>query len=125
VLHMAYAWIPVHVLLRAGAELGWLPASVATHALTAGAIGCMVMGMVTRTALGHTGRPLRAGATEVVCYALVGAAALVRVVVPLLAPALLYHAVLLASVLWSAGFGWYTWRYWPILSRARPDGHPG
>lgn len=125
VLHMAYAWIPVHLLLRAGAELGWLQASVATHALSAGAIGCMVIGMMTRTALGHTGRPLRAGPTELACYALVGTAALVRVLLPLLAPALLVEAVVLASVLWSAGFGWYTVRYWPILSRARPDGQPG
>jgi uncharacterized protein involved in response to NO len=125
VLHMAYAWIPLHLLLRALAAQGWVPVSVATHALTAGAIGCMVIGMVTRTALGHTGRALKAGPTEVACYALVGAAALVRVAVPLFAPALLYQAVLLASVLWSAGYGWYAWRYWPILSRARPDGHPG
>ncbi len=125
VLHMAYAWIPVHLLLRALAELAWLPASAATHALTAGAIGCMVIGMMTRTALGHTGRMLRAGPTEWACYALVGGAALVRVFVPLLLPASAYQAVLIASVLWSCGFGWYAVRYWPILSRARPDGHPG
>jgi uncharacterized protein involved in response to NO len=125
VLHMAYAWIPVHLLLRALAEPGWVPASVATHALTAGAIGCMVIGMMTRTALGHTGRPLRAGATEVACYTLVGTAALTRVVLPLLAPSEMVSAVLLASLLWSAGFALYTWRYWPILSRARSDGLPG
>lgn len=125
VLHMAYAWIPVHLLLRALAELAWVPASAATHALTAGAIGCMVIGMMTRTALGHTGRLLRAGTTERVCYALIGVAALVRVGVPLLLPAYTYQAVLVASVLWSCGFGWYAIRYGPILSRARPDGHPG
>ena len=125
VLHLAYAWIPVHLLLRALAEAGWVQASVATHALTAGAIGGMVIGMMTRTALGHTGRPLRAGPTERACYLLIGSAALVRVGVPLFAPALLYHAVVVASLLWSCGFGWYTIRYWPILSRARLDGYPG
>jgi uncharacterized protein involved in response to NO len=122
---MAYAWIVLHLLLRSLAEMGWVPASVATHALTAGAIGCMVIGMMTRTALGHTGRPLRARSTEVVCYVMVGTAALVRVGVPLFAQSLLYHAVMVTAVLWSAGFGWYAYRYWPILSRARPDGHPG
>lgn len=125
VLHLAYAWIPVHLLLRALAALDWVAQSAATHALTAGAIGCMVMGMVTRTALGHTGRPLRAGTTEVACYTLVALAALVRVGLPLLAPAWLVSAVLLSSLLWSAGFAWYTLRYWPILSRARSDGLPG
>ena len=125
VLHMAYFWIPVHLLLRALAAMTWVPSSAATHALTAGAIGCMVIGMMTRTALGHTGRLLRARKTEVGCYVLIGSAALVRVVVPLLSPALTYHAVIAASILWSCGFGWYALSYWPILSRARPDGHSG
>ena len=125
VLHMAYLWIPVHLLLRALAAMAWVPGSAATHAFTTGAIGCMVIGMMTRTALGHTGRPLRAGKTEVGCYAVIGSAALVRVFVPLLAPAFTYHAVLAASFLWSCGFGWYALGYWNILSRARPDGHPG
>ena len=125
VLHLAYAWIPVHLLLRALAAQAWVPASLATHALTAGAIGGMVIGMMTRTALGHTGRPLRAGSTEVACYALVALAALVRVAVPLFAPTLMYQAVLVASLLWSCGFALYSLRYWPILSRARPDGNPG
>ena len=125
VLHMAYLWIPVHLLLRALVAMAWVPGSAATHALTAGAIGCMVIGMMTRTALGHTGRSLRAGLTERACYALIGSAALVRVFLPLLAPGLTYHAVTTASLLWSCGFGWYAIRFWPILSRARPDGHPG
>ncbi|RFO97338.1 NnrS family protein [Rhodoferax lacus] len=125
VLHLAYAWIPLHLLLRAAAELGWVGASAATHALTAGAIGGMVMGMITRTALGHTGRALRAGRVEVTCYALVALAAVVRVAVPLLAPGLTVGAVELSALLWSAGFGLYTVAYWPILSRARSDGLPG
>lgn len=125
VLHMAYAWIPVHLALRGGAELNWVPVSAATHALTAGAIGCMVMGMMTRTALGHTGRSLIAGRAEISCYALVGLAALVRVATPLVAPSLLIHGVVVSSMLWSCGFGLYALRYWPILSRARSDGRPG
>ena len=125
ILHLAYAWIPLHLLLRALAAWGLVPPSAATHALTAGAIGCMVIGMVTRTALGHTGRALQAGSTERLCYALVALAALVRVGWPLLAPGQLVGAVLLSAVLWSAGFAWYTLRYWPILSRARRDGLPG
>ena len=125
VLQMAYLWIPVHLLLRCLAALAWVPNSAATHALTAGAIGCMVIGMMTRTALGHTGRPLHAGSTEMVCYALIGSAAVVRVFVPLCVPALTFHAVIAASILWSCGFGWYALRYSTILSRARPDGHPG
>jgi uncharacterized protein involved in response to NO len=54
VLHLAYAWIPVYLLLRAMAAMDWVSASVASHALTTGAIGGMVIGMMTRTAMGHT-----------------------------------------------------------------------
>lgn len=116
VLHAAYAWIPVHLLLRALAAADWIAPSVATHALTVGAIGGMVIGMMTRTAMGHTGRKLVAGKTEVTCYFLLTTAAVVRVFVPLLMPALIIQAVLLSALLWSASFALYAVRYWPILS---------
>ncbi|MFG6465333.1 NnrS family protein [Roseateles sp. BYS87W] len=125
VLHLAYAWVPVHLGLRAAAAFGWVPASLGTHALTVGAVGGLVIGMITRTARGHTGRPLKADRYEVACYLAVAAAAAVRVGVPLLAPALLMPAVLASALLWSAGFGLYAVRYWPVLSRPRLDGRPG
>lgn len=125
VLHLAYAWIPVHLILRALGELGRVNPSVAIHALTVGAVGGLIIGMMTRTAKGHTGRPLRADRYETTCYVLVAASAAVRVLVPLLAPAQTIHAVLVSAVLWSAGFGLYAVRYWPILSRPRIDGRPG
>jgi uncharacterized protein involved in response to NO len=125
VLHAAYAFIPLHLALRAFAACGWVAPSIATHALTVGAIGGLVIGMVTRTARGHTGRPLRAGRAEVVCYALVLLAAVVRVGVPLAAPALTLPAIGLAAALWCAGFALYAVTYWPVLSRPRLDGRPG
>lgn len=125
VLHAAYLWIPVHLAFRAGSALGWLAPTFATHALTVGAIGAMIIGMMTRTARGHTGRPLRADRWDVACYVLVLAAAPVRVFLPLLAPALTLHAVLCSAGLWSAGFGLYAVRYWPVLTRPRLDGLPG
>ncbi|MGL6111053.1 MAG: NnrS family protein [Rubrivivax sp.] len=125
VLHGAYLWIPVHLLLRAAAVPGWVPPSSAAHALMAGAAGGLIIGMMTRTARGHTARPLRADRADVACYGLVLGAALVRVFVPLAAPALTVGAVLLSAALWSAGFALYAWRYWPVLTRARLDGKPG
>jgi uncharacterized protein involved in response to NO len=125
VLHAAYAFIVLHLLLRAFASAGWMLPSVATHALTAGAIGVMTIGMMTRTALGHTARPLRADRFDVACYLCVLAAALVRVAVPLLAPHLTIGASMLAGWLWACGFGLYTIRYAPRLLRPRLDGKPG
>lgn len=125
VLHAAYAWIPVHLALRAAALLGWLPQAAAAHALMVGAAGGLIIGMMTRTARGHTARPLRADGADVACYALVLGAALVRVAVPLLMPAWNVGAVLLSAALWSAGFALYALRYAPVLVRPRLDGKPG
>ena len=94
VLHVAYLWIPVHLALRAASTLGYVSASIATHSLTVGAIGGLTLGMMTRTARGHTGRPLRADAFDVACYVLVSSAALVRVCGPLIASAAVLQAVL-------------------------------
>lgn len=125
VLHLAYLWVPVHLALRAGAEFGAVPLSSATHALAVGAIGGLVIGMMTRTARGHTARPLRADRFDTACYLLVLLAAVVRVAVPLLAPGQAVFAVGVSAALWSGGFGLYAVRYWPVLTRARLDGKPG
>ncbi|MBK6006101.1 NnrS family protein [Ramlibacter ginsenosidimutans] len=125
VLHLAYAWIPVHLALRACAAAGVLPASAATHALTVGAIGGLVIGMMTRTARGHTARPLRADRWDTAAYLLVAAAAVARVLVPLALPSALLTAVLCSALLWSAGFALYAVRYFGVLTRPRLDGKPG
>ena len=125
VLHAAYLWLPVHLLLRAGATLDAWPLGPATHALTLGTIGGMTIGMITRTALGHTGRPLQAGPFETTAFVAMQAAALVRVAVPLLWPAGLLMAVHLSATLWVLAFVAYLARYVGILSRPRLDGKPG
>lgn len=125
VLHAAYLWIPLHLGLRAAATLGWISSSPAIHALTVGAIGLITLGMITRTALGHTGRPLRAGAIEKCAYLSLLLTALVRVFLPMIAPERLMLWVQVSAVLWSLSFALYLWRYAPILIRPRADGQPG
>ena len=125
VLHLAYCWVPIHLGLRALAGLGLVAASAATHALTVGAIGGLIIGMITRTARGHTARPLQADRIDVMCYGLVLLAGLVRVAMPLLWPAASLSALQASALLWSAGFGLYALRYWPVLTKARLDGKPG
>jgi uncharacterized protein involved in response to NO len=104
---------------------GWIAPSIATHALTVGAIGGMVIGMMARTAKGHTARPLRADRWDVAAFACVAAAAGVRVLLPLVWPAQTLVAVALSGLLWSSGFLVYFIRYWPVLTRPRLDGEPG
>jgi uncharacterized protein involved in response to NO len=125
ILHASYAWIVIHLALRALAFTGFVPDNLATHALTVGVIGGMTIGMMTRTARGHSGRPLVAGRAEVAAYALVMLAALIRVFGALLAPQWYMASVTLSAACWSAGFATYAVRYAPILVLPRVDGQPG
>jgi uncharacterized protein involved in response to NO len=112
----------VYLGLHALAALGMIPASPATHALTVGAIGGLTIGMMTRTARGHTGRPLQASMIEAACYALVQLAAVVRVLAPILSPQLYLAAIIISGTLWSIAFLMFSVMFWPILSRPRIDG---
>ncbi len=125
VLHAAYLWIVIYLLLRGLAAAGLVAQSLAFHALTVGAIGGLTMGMITRTARGHTGRPLKADGYETTAYLLVYAAALARVFGPMLVPALTLTFIEASALLWVAAFVLYVIRYWPVLTRARLDGKPG
>jgi uncharacterized protein involved in response to NO len=125
ILHASYAWVPIHLALRAASALDWVAPSLAAHALTVGTIGGLTIGMMTRTSLGHTGRPLTVGAAETSAYWLVMVAALARVFVPIAAPGWTLPATIASGFLWSAAFLVFTVAYWPILSRSRVDGQPG
>jgi len=125
ILHAAYAWIVVHLALRGLSGLDVLAESFAVHALTMGAIGGLTLGMMTGTARGHTGRPLIADGFELAMFLLVQVAAVVRVFGGMAAPELYLSSVQLSGLLWSAAFGLYAVRYWPVLTRARLDGKPG
>jgi uncharacterized protein involved in response to NO len=125
ILHGAYAWVVVHLALRALGAMGIVGESLATHALTVGAIGGLTLGMMTRTARGHTARPLVADGYELSCFLLIQAAAIVRVLGGLALAGAYLASVQLSAALWAAAFGLYAVRYWPILTRPRLDGKPG
>lgn len=125
ILHLSYAWIVVHLALRGCAGFGLASAALATHALTVGAIGGLTLGMMTRTARGHTARPLKAGPAEVAAYVLVQGAAIVRVLLPLALPSAYAAAVTISAALWSVAFALFVVAFYPILSRPRLDGQPG
>ena len=125
VLHLAYGWIVIYLMLRGLAAMGIVGELFAVHALTVGAIGGMTIGMMTRTARGHTGRPLVVDGFEVACYVLVALAAVIRVFGGILLPGIYLVTVVVSGICWSAAFALYAVRYWPVLSRPRLDGKPG
>jgi uncharacterized protein involved in response to NO len=125
-LHAGMAWVALGLLLVAAGDLGGtVPATAGLHALTAGAMGSMILAVVTRVSLGHTGRPLVLPSGAVGCYVLVHAGALARVCAGL-APASAQAALLVAGgLIWAAAFGLFAVLYAPILVRPRIDGKPG
>ena len=125
VLPLSYAWLPTALILRAlwlaGADV---QAAAAYHALGAGAMGGLMLGMMTRSALGHTGRPLAARLVEVAAYVLVHLGAALRVFGPLAGAEAEPHAFAASAVLWSGAFALFIAAYWPILTRPRIDDAP-
>ena len=125
VLPLSYVWLPAALILRAL----WLadadvPAASAFHALGAGAMGGLMLGMMTRSALGHTGRPLKARAVETTAYVLVHLGAALRAFGPLAGAEAEPHAFAASAVLWSGAFALFLAAYWPILTRPRIDEPP-
>lgn len=125
ILHFSYAWLSVGLALLAMAQLGWLTTSYGVHALAVGATGGLIIGMMTRTSRGHTGRPLQVDALETAAYLLVMLAAVLRVLLPLLVPAWYTYALMASASAWSAAFLIFLWRYTPWLLAARGDGKDG
>jgi uncharacterized protein involved in response to NO len=125
VLHLGYAWLPVGLALRAihaATGLDW--AADWLHALTAGAAATMIVAVITRASLGHTGRQLVVARSVAYAYGLLAAAALLRAFATALGD-LREVAIWGAGALWVLAFGMILFVYAPILLRPRADGRPG
>jgi len=125
ILHLSYAWIPVGLGLLALAQIHLLAVSQGLHALAVGTTGGLIIGMITRTARGHTGRTLQVAPAEVLAYVLVALAAVMRVLMPLLWPDLLLVWLIGAAAAWSVAFAIYVFIYVPWLTQTRLDGKDG
>ena len=124
-LPAAYAWLSVALALRVLSTLGIVPISAAYHALTIGAIASLMVAMMMRSALGHTGRPLVAGRVEIAAFVLLQLAAVVRVSASSVAAIAYREAMIVSGVLWTLAFAVFLSRYWAVLTQPRIDGQPG
>ena len=126
VLHVAYLWLPIGLALKAAFLLGGFAwAAYWQHALGAGAAGTMILAVMSRAALGHTGRPLRAHPLTAAAYWLLTAAVATRVFAPALLPEHYTAVVMTAGTLWFTAFLLYVAVYAPVLLLPRVDGKPG
>lgn len=119
ILHLGYLWVIVGAaLLGASLLTNVVPLAAAIHALTAGAIGVMVLAVMTRVSLGHTGRALQADRVTTLIYVMVNLAAVTRIAAAFLTGS---SASLLSvsAVLWIAGFALFAAWYAPALCSSR------
>jgi uncharacterized protein involved in response to NO len=123
VLYTGYGWVVLGFTLKALGHLGLFAPNLALHALTLGAFGVLTLGMMSRVALGHTGRLMRSHRAMDAAFVLLNLGALSRVFGPLVLPSYT-GAVHLAGGFWLLAFGFFTLIYAPILVRPRADGRP-
>ena len=122
-LHLSYAWLAIALIAMALWHGGWmLGFSQATHLLAIGGMGGMILAMISRVTLGHTGRPLTPHATMSIAFILINLAVPLRVWLSIPMP---QTGFWLASLCWAVAFALYLWHYTPILLAPRPDGKPG
>jgi uncharacterized protein involved in response to NO len=119
VLHVGYLWLVAGVaLLGLSLLTDMVPAAAAVHALTAGAMGTMILAVMTRATLGHTGRVLRADVATMVIYALVSVAAVLRVIAAWVSSGQM-DLLEVAVVAWVGAFGLFVAEYGPMLLAPR------
>lgn len=120
ILHVGYAWIVLGLMLAALCALSGAVSSVlVSHAFGTGAVGTMIIAVMSRASLGHTGRRLIAPRTIVWAYYLVTLAAVLRVAGPMLAPEHYTTALAGAGLAWIGAFVLFAYVYAPILTTPR------
>jgi uncharacterized protein involved in response to NO len=131
-LYVGFAWLPLAVLLQTARDAGfvlqgeWALGRAPVHALGMGFFGAMLVAMVTRVTMGHSGRPLRMDRVTLACFVLLQVGAASRVLSEVAAAPGAVQAFLLGSVvLWLGAIGVWVGRVGGIYLAPRVDGKPG
>lgn len=118
ILYLGYAGLAAGLIVAAARALVPMRMAWPAHVIGMAGFSVLIIGMVTRTALGHLGRPLRTDRLMVSCYILVILATALRLLalLPAAASPTLLHA---STCAWALAFGLYLWRFAPMLVRPR------
>ncbi len=124
-LHLSYWCIVLGFFLFGLSEaLGWVSRSQAIHTLTIGAMSGMILSMISRVSLGHTGRKIAVGRLMSIGFTALFMAFVVRVFGHHIIDNY-FHIINLTAAFWAIAFICFIWNYLPILISARLDGRPG
>ena len=122
IVYVGYAALGCGVIAAAAHMLDpAIRAAVHVHVIAMGGFSVLIIGMLTRTALGHLGRPLQLDGSMLTSYWLMLLAVVLRLcaLIPTAHSALLLQ---LAGLAWIAVFALYLRHFFPMLIRPRIDG---
>lgn len=123
-LHAAYACIPLSLLLRGLIDDVYVTHNL-IHLFAIGAISGLILSMITRVTMGHTGRAIYQGPKMSIAFAALMMSALVRSLGVAFFPAQLFLMVNISAALWILAFTLFVWKFGTMLLTPRVDGHPG
>ncbi|MBV7297017.1 NnrS family protein [Enterovibrio paralichthyis] len=124
-LHLFYLALPVGMFAKALSIGSAWTSHTLIHLFAMGALAGVILAMISRVTMGHTGRAIYQGPRFWYAFLLLAMATIVRVVGPIFWPQLLGTWVVIAAVGWGISFGAFVVVFGPMLCKARPDGHPG
>lgn len=122
ILHAGYGWLVVGLFLLSLSGFGLFETKSVIHALTAGCIGSMILGMICRVSLGHTGRALQVGGLTTLSFYAIQIAATMRVFGPILSPDHTTEWIIYSALIWTLCFAAYLIVFAGMLFSPRPDG---
>ncbi|MCC7403637.1 MAG: NnrS family protein [Bdellovibrionales bacterium] len=125
VLYVAYFFLILGFFLQALSCWELIMPSVATHAFTVGGFSLIMLGMMSRVSLGHTGRPIQSTPIIVAAYVILLCAAVIRILIPIVAVQFYREAITISGLMFVTAFGIFLVKYLPILWLPRVDGRPG
>lgn len=125
ILHISYFWLIVGLFVLSQSALNGALYSLGIHIITIGCMGGLILGMMSRVSLGHSGRVLQVSKLIVVAYFLIQLAIVVRAVVPIFVPEWSLISMRWGGIFWTLAFLLFCIQYFPILFQARVDGKPG
>ncbi len=126
ILYLGYLFIISGFLLKVFVLFGHRFDDASLHAFTAGGIGLFIIGMMSRVALGHTGRNIGSPPHQLVwIFSLIILSAVCRVFLPLINEKYYITYIGSSQVLWTLAYIIFIYVYYPILTSPRPDGKLG
>lgn len=123
-LHAAYLCLPLSLILR-GVWGDAFASHNLIHLFAIGALGGLILAMIARVTMGHTGRMIYKGPNMSLAFTAITAAALVRSFAVIFDPANMMLWIDISGGLWIVAFGLFVWRFGVMLVTPRVDGYPG